>query len=63
MLEKEKYDALMDLDVVKIFFVNDPKGNFMYYLNTLEMPTPVKKVLPRYYNVDKEKTFKRCVLA
>ena len=46
MLEKEKYDALMALDVVKIFFVNDPKGNFMYYLNTLEMPTPVKKYCP-----------------
>ena len=47
MLEKEKYDALMALDdVVKIYFVNDPKGNFMYYLNTLEMPKPVKKYCP-----------------
>ena len=45
MLEKDKYDALMALDdVVKIFFVNDPKGNFMYYLNTLEMPKPVKSI-------------------
>jgi len=47
MLEKDKYDALMALDdVVKIYFVNDTKGNFMYYLNTLEMPKPVKKYCP-----------------
>ena len=48
MLEKEKYDALMDLDkdIVKIFFVNDPKGNFIYWLNTLKMPKPVKKYCP-----------------
>ena len=47
MLEKDKYDALMDLDnVVKLFFVNDPKGNFMYWLNTLDMPKPVKKYCP-----------------
>lgn len=48
MLEKEKYDALMalDKDIVKIYFVNDPKGNFMYWLNTLVMPEPVKKYCP-----------------
>ena len=48
MLEKDKYDALMKLDedVVKIYFVNDPKGNFMYYLNTLELPKTQKKYCP-----------------
>lgn len=48
MLEKDKYDALMalDKDIVKIFFVNDPKGNFMYWLNTLVMPEQVKKYCP-----------------
>jgi len=47
MLEKDKYDALMALDdEVKIYFVNDPKGNFMYWLNTLEMPKTVKKYCP-----------------
>ena len=48
MLEKDKYDALMDLDkdIVKIFFVNDPKGNFMYWLDILKMPKPVKKYCP-----------------
>ena len=48
MLEKYKYDALMalDKDIIKIYFVNDPKGNFMYWLNTLKMPTPIKKYCP-----------------
>ena len=48
MLEKYKYNALMklDKDVVKIYFVNDTKGNFMYYLNTLKMPKTEKKYCP-----------------
>jgi len=48
MLEKDKYDALMALDekVIKLYFVNDPKGNFLYWLNTIELPTPVKKYCP-----------------
>jgi len=47
MLEKDKYDALMSInDVVKIYFVADPKGNFMYWLNTLNMPETVKKYCP-----------------
>ena len=48
MLEKNKYDSLMDLDksIIKLYFVNDPKGNFMYWLNTLKMPIPIKKYCP-----------------
>tara|TARA_R110000764_G_scaffold79268_1_gene157982 strand:+ start:4317 stop:4748 length:432 start_codon:yes stop_codon:yes gene_type:complete len=48
MLEKDKYSALMNLDedIIKLYFVNDPKGNFMYWLNTLKMPSTVKKYCP-----------------
>ena len=48
MLEKDKYDALMRIekDVIKIYYVFDPKVNFLYYLNTLELPEPVKKYCP-----------------
>ena len=48
MLEKDKYDSLMrlDKDIIKIFYVFDPKGNFLYYLNTLKLPKPVKKYCP-----------------
>ena len=58
MLEKKKYDALMALDEeVKLYFNNTPKGNFMYYLNTLEMPELKVKELPTstyYPNKDKK---------
>tara|TARA_R100000935_G_scaffold57360_1_gene91135 strand:- start:60 stop:476 length:417 start_codon:yes stop_codon:yes gene_type:complete len=48
MLEKYKYDALMSLNknIVKLYFVNDPKGNFMYWLNALKMADPIKKYCP-----------------
>jgi len=48
MLEKHKFDNLMKLpkDVIKIYFVADTKGNFMYWLNTLKMPEAVKKYCP-----------------
>jgi len=48
MLEKHKFDNLMKLskDVIKIYFVADTKGNFMYWLNTLKMPETVKKYCP-----------------
>ena len=48
MLEKYKYDALMKLDksIVKLYFVNDPKGNFLYWLNTLIMPKTQKMYCP-----------------
>ena len=46
MLEKDKYDALMSFEGVKIYFVNDSKGNYLYYLNDLKMPDPVKKYCP-----------------
>lgn len=48
MLEKHKFDNLMKIDekVIKIYFVSDPKGNFMYWLNNLKMPETVKKYCP-----------------
>jgi len=48
MLEKYKYDELMKMDkeIVKLYFVNDPKGNFLYWLNKLEMPKPVEMYCP-----------------
>jgi hypothetical protein len=48
LLEKYKYDELMkmDKDIVKLYFVNDPKGNFLYWLNTLELPEPKEMYCP-----------------
>ena len=38
MLEQYKYKKLMKLDddIVKLYFVNDPKGNYLFWLNDLE---------------------------
>jgi hypothetical protein len=48
MLEKDKYDALMEIEaeVIKIYFVADTKGNYLYWLNNLKMPKTVKKYCP-----------------
>ena len=48
MLEKSKHDSLMALDdsILKIYYVFDPKGNYMYWLDALKMSTPVKKYCP-----------------
>lgn len=60
LLEKAKYDKLMSLeeDVVKIYFVNDPKGNYLYWLNTLEMPKIDDKDCPKTTMWDKTKVKK-----
>ena len=36
----------MDKDIIKLYFVNDPKGNFMFWLNTLQMPKSKKMYCP-----------------
>jgi len=48
MLEKYKYDELMKLnkEIIKLYFINDPKGNFMYWLNKIILPDPVKMYCP-----------------
>ena len=42
MLEKYKYDRLMDMpyDLVKLYFVNDKKANYLFWLNNIHMPEP-----------------------
>jgi hypothetical protein len=48
MLEKKKYDALMSLpkDVVKIYFVSDPKGSYWFWLDKLEELDIITKNCP-----------------
>ena len=43
MLEKDKYDALISTGKVAIYFVSDPKGTYLYWLNNLELP-PLKEM-------------------
>ena len=37
LLEKKKYDNLMalDKDIIKIYFVSDPKGSYYFWLNKM----------------------------
>ena len=46
MLEKAKYDKLIDTGKVALYFVNDTKANYLFWLNDIEMPEPVKKYCP-----------------
>jgi hypothetical protein len=48
MLEVYKYEQLisMDSEIVKLYFVSDPKGNYLYWLNYLDMPEPVDMYCP-----------------
>ena len=48
MLEKYKYDALMSMNsnIIKVYFVNDPKGNFLFWLNKLVLPEPQEMYCP-----------------
>ena len=48
MLEKDKYDSLMSFgdDILKFYFINDPKGNFMYWLDNIKLPETAKMYCP-----------------
>ena len=39
LMEKYKFDKLMEMpdDIAKIYFVADPKGNYMFWLNAIKM--------------------------
>ena len=54
LLEKKKYDALMQLpaDVVKIYFVSDPKGSYWFWLDKLAKMQVFDKYCPQtsYWN-------------
>tara|TARA_R100001460_G_scaffold6748_3_gene17519 strand:- start:535 stop:966 length:432 start_codon:yes stop_codon:yes gene_type:complete len=48
MLEKKKYDNLMNLeqDVHKLYLVFDPKGMYIFWLNGIDLPVLEQKNCP-----------------
>lgn len=38
ILEQYKYNKLMQMDCLKFYYVFDLRGNYLYYLDTLELP-------------------------
>lgn len=62
MLEKDKLERLLSLGVVAIYFVADSKGNYMYWLNNLELPEPVQLYCPETTLWNSSKVKKDCYL-
>jgi hypothetical protein len=63
MLEKFKYDKLMLMEgYVKIYFVNDAKGNYMFWLDDMVMPEIKYLRLPKQTLWDKTKVSKAVYL-
>ena len=46
IIEKAKFDKLIATGKVALYFVNDPKGNYLYWLNALELPEPKDMYCP-----------------
>jgi hypothetical protein len=63
MIEKFKYDNLMKMEgYVKIYFVNDAKGNYMFWLDDMVMPEVKYLRLPKQTLWDKTKVSKAVYL-
>lgn len=63
MLEKSKYDKLMLMtDYVKIYFVNDAKGNYFFWLDDMIMPELITMRLPKQTLWNSEKVTKQIYL-
>ena len=63
MLEKHKYDNLMKMEgYIKIYFVNDAKGNYMFWLDDMIMPEVKFLRLPKQTLWDKTKVSKAVYL-
>ena len=64
LLEKYKYDELMRMptDIVKLYFINDPKGNYLFYLNKMEMPEIKDMWCPDTTFWTKKKVLKPCYM-
>ena len=64
LLEKYKYDALIDMpyDLAKLYFINDTKGNYLFWLNNMTIPEPKDMWCPDTTFWTKKKVLKPCYL-
>jgi|TARA_R100001463_G_scaffold69904_1_gene123378 hypothetical protein len=62
MIEKYKLDKLISEDCVALYFVADPKGNYLYWLNDIELPKVVDMYCPDTTLWTKKKVLKPCYL-
>ena len=62
MIEKYKYDKLLEEDAIALYFVADPKGNYLFWLNDLPKPQPVELYCPDTTLWTKKRSNKECYL-
>ena len=64
LLEKYKYDKLMAMDdhIEKLYFVNDPKANYLFWLNNLKMKETTQLWCPETTLWKSKKVLKTCYL-
>lgn len=62
MLEKQKYDCLKQQEAIQLYFVADPKGNYLYWLNDLILPEIQTHNLPKTTMWSKGRTEKEVYL-
>lgn len=62
LIEKDKLERLLSLDMVAIYFVADSKGNYMFWLNNILLPPVVQLYCPTTTMWSKKKMRKDCYL-
>ena len=62
MLEKDRYDKLLATGKVALYFVNDPKGNYLFWLNELKELQQKDFYCPDSSLWTKKKVLKPCYL-
>lgn len=62
MIEKDKLDRLLSLGVVALYFVADPRGNYMFWLNYIKLPEVKQMYCPATTMWSKSKIQKDCYL-
>jgi len=62
MLEVYKYDKLIETGKIALYFVNDPKGNYIFWLNELKDLKKVDMYCPDTTLWTKKKVLKPCYL-
>lgn len=62
MIEKDKLDRLLALNVVALYFVADPRGNYLFWLNNIKLPEVQQMYCPATTMWSKKKIKKDCYL-
>lgn len=62
LIEKDKLERLLGLNVVAVYFVADTKGNYIYWLNDLKLPKITQLYCPETTLWNSRKIKKDCYL-